>query len=420
MAVEPTGTNPDFKTKMPALIDDADIQTALKVFLYGDDYPANSTAGTGTLVETDGSHGLVGHLNSMRTALTNAAVLRSFYTAKGDFLVATGSATPTAVALPGASDGYVLKTTPGASTGVSWYDPTTNLLPKSAGGSHPLTGNLNISFVSPKMVINDTSSTGTTLVEFQDASAKKWEVGKDASNNFVVNNSAGTTVLMVTESTDKVSVSQQPATANDVATKTYVDQSMPVGSIVAFGSATPPTGWLVCNGQSTSGYSALAAVVGANVPDLRNRFIKTAGTEHAHGATGGTKTITLPEHSHTMSSNGSAGNNVTSYHNGHTHNTWTGYMDTNASHYHGLPFQWGDWDVQLYLGSGNHIRTNWLVFNPWAPAGASLYTDTNHVHGVGMDAGGHHDHAVYALNSGTNGAWMEPVFYALTYIIKAV
>jgi microcystin-dependent protein len=38
-----------------------------------------------------------------------------------------------------------------------------------------------------------------------------------------------------------------------------------------YGASAAPTGWLLCNGQSTSGYPALAAIVGANVPDLRGR-----------------------------------------------------------------------------------------------------------------------------------------------------
>jgi hypothetical protein len=75
----------------------------------------------------------------------------------------------------------------------------------------------------------------------------------------------------------------------------------PPGAIIMFGSATPPSGWLLCNGGSTTGYTALAAVVGANVPDLRNRFIVGAGSTYAQGATGGSTT-----HSHNLSSLGYA------------------------------------------------------------------------------------------------------------------
>ena len=47
-----------------------------------------------------------------------------------------------------------------------------------------------------------------------------------------------------------------------------------MGTVIWFASSTPPTGYLECNGQSTSGYPALAAIVGAYVPDLRGRFIR--------------------------------------------------------------------------------------------------------------------------------------------------
>lgn len=52
---------------------------------------------------------------------------------------------------------------------------------------------------------------------------------------------------------------------------TTIPNATPVGTIVMFGGADAPTGWLLCDGQSTASYTALAAVVGANVPDLRGR-----------------------------------------------------------------------------------------------------------------------------------------------------
>lgn len=70
----------------------------------------------------------------------------------------------------------------------------------------------------------------------------------------------------------------------------------PVGSIVMWSEAALPSGWIICNGQSTTAYPLLNAVVGPNVPDLRDKFIvgagisyglKTAGgaTNHSHGDT---------------------------------------------------------------------------------------------------------------------------------------
>tara|TARA_R110002012_G_scaffold70539_1_gene181572 strand:+ start:366 stop:3347 length:2982 start_codon:yes stop_codon:yes gene_type:complete len=46
------------------------------------------------------------------------------------------------------------------------------------------------------------------------------------------------------------------------------------GSIQAYGGSVAPQGWLECNGQPTTNYDDLAAVVGANVPDLRGQFIR--------------------------------------------------------------------------------------------------------------------------------------------------
>ena len=48
--------------------------------------------------------------------------------------------------------------------------------------------------------------------------------------------------------------------------------TVPTGSVTAFAGSTAPDGWLECNGQATTGYDALAAVVGTNVPDLRGEF----------------------------------------------------------------------------------------------------------------------------------------------------
>lgn len=49
---------------------------------------------------------------------------------------------------------------------------------------------------------------------------------------------------------------------------------LPTGSVIAFCGFAAPIGWLECNGQSTTGYPALTAVVGLNVPDLRGEFIR--------------------------------------------------------------------------------------------------------------------------------------------------
>ncbi len=51
-------------------------------------------------------------------------------------------------------------------------------------------------------------------------------------------------------------------------------QGVPTGTIFCFAIATVPAGYLECNGQSTSGHPALAALIGSNVPDLRGEFVR--------------------------------------------------------------------------------------------------------------------------------------------------
>ena len=94
--------------------------------------------------------------------------------------------------------------------------------------------------------------------------------------------------------------------ANNAVTATKLDPAIifvPTGAITAFGGSTAPTGYLECNGQSTSGYTALAAVVGANVPDLRGEFVR--GWDNGKGtdsgrALGSSQTADLASHRHTI------------------------------------------------------------------------------------------------------------------------
>jgi microcystin-dependent protein len=92
---------------------------------------------------------------------------------------------------------------------------------------------------------------------------------------------------------------------------TTIPNATPVGTIVMFGGTDAPTGWLLCDGQSTASYTALAAVVGANVPDLRGRAPIGYGdsadsgitTRSTIGAKVGAETHTLitaeiPDHTH--------------------------------------------------------------------------------------------------------------------------
>ena len=85
-----------------------------------------------------------------------------------------------------------------------------------------------------------------------------------------------------------------------------VNDSVPVGSIQAYGGTVVPSGWLVCDGSAISrtDYSELFQAVGItygagdgsttfNLPDLRGRVAIGQSTTYGLGASGGTNTNIL-------------------------------------------------------------------------------------------------------------------------------
>jgi microcystin-dependent protein len=100
---------------------------------------------------------------------------------------------------------------------------------------------------------------------------------------------------------------------------------VPTGCMMMWPTATPPTGWLLCNGAAIPAeHTALIALVGANTPNLSGRFplgagvSSPSGTDRPLGVTGGQDTRNLavgmlPAHSHT------SGTLATSSAGGHTH-----------------------------------------------------------------------------------------------------
>jgi len=126
---------------------------------------------------------------------------------------------------------------------------------------------------------------------------------------------------------------------------------VPVGTIAMYGGASAPTGWLLCDGTATTGYTALAAIVGGTTPDLRGRFAigdnasltllgtggsTTIGTNnlpsHSHANTAvlasGTVTITDPGHEHTLDISTTTGGVPGVFFNGDGGTTATGYVNS--------------------------------------------------------------------------------------------
>ena len=105
-------------------------------------------------------------------------------------------------------------------------------------------------------------------------------------------------------------------------------QGVPTGTIFCFAIATVPTGYLECNGQSTSGYAALAALIGSNVPDLRGEFVRGWANTRAvdqNRQIGSTQGDDNKSHNHTVTSN----HNITD--NGHRHTATTNQPSSTAA-----------------------------------------------------------------------------------------
>ena len=117
----------------------------------------------------------------------------------------------------------------------------------------------------------------------------------------------------------------------------------PVGSVTMFAGATPPTNWLLCQGQSlatTGTYAALFAIVGYafggsganfNLPNFSGVFPTGAGAVNPLGKTGGEATHQLnngelPAHAHPI---------------------------TDVAHNHGVN-QWAHWHN---IATGGHAHT---------------------------------------------------------------
>lgn len=206
--------------------------------------------------------------------------------------------------------------------------------------------------------------------------------------------------------TGYLTLSGAPASDLHAATKKYVDDlialASPVGIIAPFGQSTAVSGWLLCNGQSTSGYPALAAMYGATVPDLRDKFV--LGDGGALPNTGGSATVPLvtanmPSHSH--------GGSTASGNAAHGHTASTGAA---GSHSHGFN-EWGNSAGGTYVVNGSDWYYN------------QFYTSTDaagsHSHTVTVDsASASHAHTINAEGSGTAHENMPP-YYALTFQVRA-
>jgi microcystin-dependent protein len=239
-----------------------------------------------------------------------------------------------------------------------------------------------------------------------------------------------------------LTVAGDPTSSLGIATKQYVDNSMPIGIVVPYMGNTAPPGWHLCNGTA-HGSAALQAISGSpNTVDLSDRFIVGVGPNHSRGATGGSRRVQLtaaqsglPSHSHSAGSGSTATNHSHTASTGdsgnHRHGQYTGWMTQNWSHSHG---------AHTYEGLTTGDSNKWIdTADEASPATTRngtvtiLATDTNHQHEIGWD--GNHSHSVTVNTTNQSHSHTvtvdavaaanaaethenEPPWYAMVYIVK--
>ena len=173
-------------------------------------------------------------------------------------------------------------------------------------------------------------SSGDDLVLSNDDESAKIEINEGADISVTIGSSSGDDFnvgsgkLLVEGDTGLVSMT------GSLKVGSVVNANVPAGMIASFAMATPPTGWLACDGSSVSKatYSALFTALGANawgtdttdnfyLPDLEGAFLRGTGTGTINSrskpgpSVGSFQEDELQAHAHKIwgfTSNGTGGN----------------------------------------------------------------------------------------------------------------
>jgi microcystin-dependent protein len=187
--------------------------------------------------------------------------------------------------------------------------------------------------------------------------------------------------------------------------------SDPVGTVVAWAGsvASIPSEYQLCDG-GTASTSALQAITGSNVPDLRDRFIVGAGSAYAVNAIGGSTDSITVEHTH-------AGPDHFHGINTSVNISASGTTGTNdVPHTHA---------ISGTVGTGSGLASGSNYTGDYSPRSTNAATDTNHNHtfsfnttanlsGDTQNGGNGSTTTVGESGTGKN----LPPYYSLCYMIK--
>jgi len=171
--------------------------------------------------------------------------------------------------------------------------------------------------------------------------------------------------------------------------------SVPSGAIIMFSGEDIPEGWALCDGEN-------------GTPDLRDRFIVSAGNTYNEGDTGGEDSVTLAESE--IPSHDHGDGSLSTGNDSHSHSGTTG-SDSHSHSYNRGDTSFSDHSDQKYdntTGSGFDLNSSRTTGSDSHSHGFSTDTDThNHsISGSTANAGGGNSHE------------NRPKYYALAFIMK--
>lgn len=209
----------------------------------------------------------------------------------------------------------------------------------------------------------------------------------------------------------------------------------PVGTIVAYGGATAPTGWMLCDGSTFNAttYSSLNTVLGGNtLPDLRARVPMgkaASGTGSTLLGSGGARKIAssnLPTHAHALDHDHAAFNWThdhvafdTTSGGSHSHTI----NDPGHSHSYLKPTEGSHNVVNVADATLSFMDSYTIASTDGNSTGISGTTTTNSLHSHNIDVPSHTGSIDIPAFTGTvtttfaNDDYFQP-FVAVNYIIK--